>query len=228
MGWLPSTGCIAKTATFAIYAGHTSGGFLRLLAPFGLVGLFLVSIVDSSFIPLPVPGVTDVLIVLLTAQHTSIFVLVGLATVGSALGGLFSHKVGQSGGIAFLERHVSPRIFHRVCEWMNRHAILSVALPAVLPPPMPLSPFVLAAGALQMSRRKFMISFTTSRLVRHLAAALLGLYFGPHVLHLWNSFSRKWAVPVLTGIWVVILAFVAVAFWRLYKTSRELRPAGSG
>jgi len=202
---------------------------MHLLLSFGLVGLFLVSIVDSSFIPLPVPGVTDIMIVVLAARHSNLVLLVGLTTLGSALGGLFSHKVGQAGGMAFIEKRISPRIFHRVCDWMERHAVLSVALPAVLPPPMPLSPFVLAAGALQMSRKKFMISFTASRFLRHCAAAAIGVYFGPHVLHVWNMFSRKWAVPILVAIWSVILVFVAIALWRLYKTSREMqRPGGAG
>ena len=189
---------------------------------FGLVGLFFVSIVDSSFIPLPIPGITDIMLIVLAAQHSNVVLLVGMTTVGSALGGLFSHKVGQAGGMAFLEKHISPKIFHLVCDWMERHAILSVALPAVLPPPMPLAPFVLAAGALQMSRKKFMISFTVSRCLRHTAAVAIGVYFGPHVLHVWNMFSRKWAVPVLIGLWSVILVSVGFAFWRLYKTSRDV------
>jgi membrane protein YqaA with SNARE-associated domain len=210
-------------ATFAATPRRGSSRLMHILMSFGLVGLFFVSIVDSSFIPLPVPGVTDIMLVVLAAQHSNIFLLVGLTTVGSALGGLFSHKVGQAGGMAFIEKHISPRIFHRVCDWMERHAILSVALPAVLPPPMPLSPFVLAAGALQMSRKKFMISFTVSRFLRHCAAVALGVYFGPHVLHIWNMFSRKWAVPILVGIWCVILVSVGIGLWRLYKTSRDMR-----
>jgi len=216
-GWTPPI-----TAGLAAATHHASGKLIHFLFSFGLVGLFLVSIVDSSFVPLPIPGVTDIMIVLLAAQHSNLFLLVGITTIGSALGGLFSHKVGQAGGMAFIEKHISPRIFHRVCGWMERHAVLSVALPAILPPPMPLSPFVLAAGALQMSRKKFMISFTISRFLRHCAAAAIGVYFGPHVLRVWNMFSRKWAVPILIGVWSVILIFVGFALWRLYKTSREI------
>ena len=214
-GW--TRGVLAMFAT----ARHR-GWLVHFLMSFGLVGLFFVSIVDSSFIPLPIPGITDIMVVVLAAQHSNVMLLVGVTTVGFALGGLFSHKVGQAGGMAFLEKHISPKIFHLVCDWMERHAILSVALPAVLPPPMPLSPFVLAAGALQMSRRKFMISFTVSRFLRHCAAAAIGVYFGPHVLRVWNMFSRKWAVPMLIGIWSVILVSVGFALWRLYKTSRDM------
>jgi membrane protein YqaA with SNARE-associated domain len=203
-------------------AAHHPNPLLHLLLSFGLIGVFLVSIVDSSFVPLPIPGLTDIMIVVLAAQHANLFLLIGGATVGSFLGGFFSYKVGQSGGMALLEKHVPQRFLKPVCAWMEKHAILAVALPAVLPPPMPLSPFVLAAGALRMSRQKFLTTFTISRFLRHSAAAALGIYYGPHVLRVWNHFSRKWAVPILITVWSMILISAGIAFWRLYKTSHEL------
>ena len=201
---------------------HHAHKFLHLLASFGVFGVFLVSIVDSSFVPLPIPGVTDIMLVLFAAQKTNGLLLIALATAGSALGGYFSHQVGQHGGMVFLERHVSPHIFKRVSRWMQNHAILAVALPALLPPPMPLSPFVLAAGALKMSRRKFLTTFTLSRALRHSIAVILGVHYGRQVLHLWNAFSAKWATTILSVLWSVILISCAIAFWKLYKTSRIL------
>jgi membrane protein YqaA with SNARE-associated domain len=195
---------------------------IHLLLSFGLAGVFLVSIVDSSFVPLPIPGITDIMVVVLAAQHANLFLLVGLATAGSFLGGLFSYQVGQRGGMAFLQKHVPARIFKTVCTWMESHAILSVALPAILPPPMPLSPFVLAAGALNMSREKFLTTFTLSRLARHAAAAAIGVYYGPHVVRMWNLFTRKYGVEILVIIWTIILVSVAIAFWKIYNTNRSL------
>jgi membrane protein YqaA with SNARE-associated domain len=206
---------------------HGKSHLMPLLFSFGFLGVFLVSIVDSSFVPLPLPGVTDIMVIVMAAQHQNWILLVLAATAGSALGGYFSYQVGQSGGMAFLEKHVPPKIFKRVCEWMENHAILSVALPAILPPPMPLSPFVLAAGALKMSRKKFLIAFTLSRAVRHAVAAWLGIHYGRHILHLWNKLSAKYAVPVLIVLWTVILVSCAIAFWKLYKTSRTVGPHGT-
>jgi membrane protein YqaA with SNARE-associated domain len=207
---------------------HHGRTFVHLLISFGVFGVFLVSIVDSSFVPLPVPGVTDIMIVLFAAQKTSWLLLVALATAGSALGGYLSYQVGQSGGMAFLEKHVPPRVFKRVCTWMQSHAILAVALPALLPPPMPLSPFVLAAGVLKMSRTKFMTTFTLSRCLRHSIAAGLGIRYGRQVLHIWNAFSDKWATTILSVIWTGILLSCAIAFWKLYKTSRSVGIGSTG
>jgi len=196
--------------------------FLHFLFSFGIFGIFFVSIVDSSFVPLPIPGVTDIMLIVMSARHENVILLVLLATAGSAVGGWFSHHVGQRGGMAFLQKHVPPRIFKRVCEWMESHAILSVALPAILPPPMPLSPFVLAAGALNMPRKKFMIAFTASRFARHTIAAWLGVHYGRHIIRLWNGLSARYATPILTVIWVGIAISCAYAFWKLYKTSRAV------
>ena len=210
-------------ATPQVVSAHPrhSTAFLHLLFSFGLFGLFFVAIVDSSFVPLPIPGVTDIMILLLAARHNWLWPVL-IATAGSALGGYFSYQVGHAGGMQFLEKHVPARIFKKVCEWMEDHAILAIALPAILPPPMPLSPFVLAAGALNMSRKKFLTVFTVSRGARHAFAAWLGIYYGRHVLHLWNRFSARWATTILIVMWTAILISCAIAFWKMYKTSRTV------
>ncbi|MCU1320914.1 MAG: associated Golgi protein-related protein [Acidobacteriaceae bacterium] len=202
--------------------GAHQNPMLHFLFQFGLIGIFLVSIVDSSFVPLPLPGITDLMIVVLAAQHENWFLLIAVSTLGSALGGYFSYHVGHAGGMAFLEKHVPPRIFKRVTGWMEDHAILAVALPAILPPPMPLSPFVLAAGALNMSRNKFLSTFTISRAIRHSVAAWLGIHYGRHILRVWNMFSEKWGTTILIVLWTGILLSCGFAFWKLYKTRQAL------
>jgi membrane protein YqaA with SNARE-associated domain len=197
-------------------------GFIHFFRHLGLIGLLPISAVDSSFVPLPLPGVTDILIVLFAAAHANLFLLVAVATLGSAIGGFFSHAVGQAGGMAFLEKHVPKRILGRITEWMEDHAILAVSLPALLPPPMPLSPFVLVAGAAHMSRSKFMTAFTLSRLLRHCIAAWIGVRYGHAFLHLWSRFSAKWATTILICLWTVIILFTVIAIWKLVRTSREM------
>ncbi len=213
---------VLLTATAAGSVAGGGGPLLHLVVSLGLIGVLLVSIVDSSFVPLPIPGLTDIMLILYAAQHANPVLLVGVSTVGSALGGWFAYQVGSSGGMAFLEKRTPKRIFKRVAGWMESHAILAVALPAVLPPPMPLSPFVLAAGALKMSRGKFLWTFILSRLLRHTAAVLLGLYYGKPVLVFWNRFSARWGTSFLVVLWTGILLSVSYAFWQLWKTRNSL------
>ncbi len=213
---------LAASLALAASPQHPHHAVLHFFFHLGLVGLFLVSIVDSSFVPLPIPGVTDIMLILYAAGHMNVILLVAIATLGSAIGGFLSHAAGQAGGMKFLEKHVPAAMLSRVTAWMESHAILSVALPAILPPPMPLSPFVLVAGAVDMSRKKFMTSFTLSRLARHCIAVWLGVRYGHDVLGLWAKFSAKWAVPVLIALWTIILAFTAIGIWKLYRASHEL------
>src|ERR1700753_2967369 len=98
----------AFAAAQGTHAHHPHSALFSFFCHLGLLALFLVSIVDSSFVPLPIPGVTDIMIVVYAASHANVFLLVLIATVGSALGGLFSHAIGQAGGMAFLEKHVKP------------------------------------------------------------------------------------------------------------------------
>lgn len=188
----------------------------------GVAGLLVISIVDSSFVPLPIPGVTDLLVILYAAGHANVILLVLLATIGSALGGLISHAVGQAGGMAFLEHHVPKRFLSPIKSWVENHSILAVALPAILPPPVPLSFFVLVAGAVNMSRRKFMTAFTLSRFARHVIAAWLGIRYGKQVLHLWSQFSHRWAATILIVFWSLTVLFTAIGLWKLVKTSHSL------
>jgi membrane protein DedA with SNARE-associated domain len=124
--------------------------------------------------------------------------------------------------MAFIERRVPTSIFKHLRDWMERHAVLSVALPALLPPPMPLAPFVLAAGALNMSQKKFMMAFVISRFARHALAAGLGMYYGRHILNLWNKLSAQYAVPILIVIWAGIILSCIIAFRQIYKASRSV------
>ncbi len=229
---MPSCSTILRASAVVFLSASPQSAehhLLGILLSLGLFGLFLVSIVDSSFVPLPVPGITDIMCILYAAQHANIWLLLLASTGGSALGGYFSYQVGQSGGMSFIEKRTPPRIFKRVCGWMESHAILAVALPALLPPPMPLSPFVLAAGALKMTMHTFMITFTTSRLLRHAIAIWLGVRYGKQVLVVCNLFMQRWGTPVLIVLWVGITLGVGYAFWQLWKTSHSvgaIKPRG--
>src|SRR6202040_1236513 len=85
---------------------------------------------------------------------------------------------------AALERRVSPRKVDKVCKIFERWGFAAIAIPALLPPPMPLVPFVLAAGAMQYSVNKFLLGMTLGRIVRYLILAYLAARYGRKILPL--------------------------------------------
>jgi membrane protein YqaA with SNARE-associated domain len=204
---------------------HAMSPTMAFFFHLGVAGLFFISLVDSSFVPLPVPGITDILLIVYAASGENSILLVAIATAGSAAGGFLSHAVGKAGGMGFLKKHVPTRILGRITGWAEHHAILAVALPAILPPPMPLSPFVLVAGAVCMKRSTFMTAFTLSRLARHSIAVWLGIHYGREVLHIWSKFSARWGTTFLIALWVFLGIFTGIAIWKLYQTTRATKTA---
>jgi membrane protein YqaA with SNARE-associated domain len=218
---------VAPLTTHVQHHHHQMSPTMAFFFHLGIAGLFLVALVDSSFVPLPIPGLTDILLIVYAANSENPVLLVAIAVAGAATGGLLSHAVGKAGGMAFLQKHVPERILGRVTQWAESHAILSIALPALLPPPMPLSPFVLVAGAICMKRSTFAWAFTLSRLARYSFSVWLGVHYGRQVLHLWNRFSARWGTTFLITLWVFILVFTGIAIWKLYQTSRATKPVAS-
>jgi membrane protein YqaA with SNARE-associated domain len=194
----------------------------------GPLGLFLVAVVDSSIVPLPIPGSTDLLLLLLVSHRANPWLCAIAAVAGSLIGGYTAWQLGKKGGEAALHRWVSPRLRARVVDWVQHHPVLAVFLPAVLPPPIPLSPFILASGALGISRSRFLIVFAAARGLRYGLIAWLAVAYGRHVVRFWNALLQKWSVPLLWAFSVVLVSAVAYAIWKLRhpaKSAADKAPA---
>jgi len=185
------------------------------LAQLGPLGLFAVSIVDSSPIPLPIPGSTDLLLLWLVSHNGDPWLLAPCAIAGSVLGGTLSWHIGRKGGEIALRKHVSARLRARVVSWVQRRPILAVFLPAVLPPPIPLAPFILASGALGVSRNRFMIAFGAARTLRYGLIAWLGVAYGRGVVRLWSMELEEWSTPLLSVFFAVLAASICFGIWKL-------------
>ena len=202
-------------------AGHGKGhGAIRWFLKLGLLGLFFICVIDSSPVPLPIPGSSDLLLVLLAAQRQSWLVLTLVATAGSLVGAAVSYHTGSLGGTPLLERYTPRRLRERIQRWSANHALLSVALPAMLPPPAPLMPFLIAAGVAKMPKRTFYTSFAVSRFLRHAFFAWLGLHNGPHIMRFYNRFVDKWGWLLLIVVWGSI-AFAIVYAIITIRRSRQ-------
>ena len=185
------------------------------LTHLGVLGLFSVAIIDSSVIPLPLPGSTDLLLLFLVAHGGDPWLIAGSAIAGSIVGGYTTWHVGRRGGEAALHRHVPARLLRRIVGWVERHRILAVFLPALLPPPIPLLPFLLASGALGVSRRRFLAVYSTSRTLRYSFIAWLGVEYGRKIVRLWSGSLQKWSTPLLGLFVCLMVAGACYAIWKI-------------
>jgi membrane protein YqaA with SNARE-associated domain len=192
----------------------------RWVAHLGPLGLFLVAIVDSSIVPLPIPGTTDLLLLLFVSHGGSPWLFALSAIAGSIVGGFTTWHLGRRGGEAALRRWVSPRLLRRIVGWVGQHPILAVFLPAVLPPPIPLSPFLLASGALGVVRSRFLATFAAARILRYGLIAWLAVAYGRHVVRLWSAVLQKWSTPLL---WTFSLVMVTGILFAIVKLRRQTK-----
>lgn len=209
------------------HARHVGSGahrnpLLHWLIGLGGVGLFFVAIIDASVVPLPLPGSTDLLLLVLVAHKPETWWLFSLiAIAGAIVGAYVSYQLAAKGGEALLERYVPAKYTDRIKHWVQTNPVLAIGLPALLPPPIPLTPFVIAAGALRMPKRKFLIVFIIFRSARYLIEGWLGQHYGRSLIGMWRKYFGESAAPVVWTIVGLIVIGVAGLVFRHYRTKRK-------
>ena len=181
----------------------------------GGVGLILLGLADNSVIPLP--GSMDVLTILLAARHHDLWWYYAfMATVGAVIGGYITYYLARKGGKEAFERKLSKSRADKISEKFERWGFFAVAVPALLPPPFPLVPFLLAAGAMQYSRRKFVAALALGRGIRYTIVAGLGAVYGRHIVRFFSRYYKP-ALFTLIGLAVIAGVFSLVQYYR-YKS----------
>lgn len=187
----------------------------------GGLGLLVIAFVDSSFGSFPV--INDLLVIWLTLQnpHRMAFYAT-MAMVGSVLGSLVIFYLGHKGGEVVLRKKASPQQIERIRGWYERNEFLTVAVPAVMPPPTPFKLFILAAGVFQVRLRYFLVALVLGRGVRYFMWGFLTIRYGERtIVFLRSNFLQ------VSGI-VVALMLMALLVYRLLERYRaRQRPATS-
>jgi len=148
------------------------------LLPYGGFGLMVLAMCDSSFLSLP--EVNDVLLMTFAINEPDGMVKFALlTTMGSVIGCALLYAVGRKGGEAFLRRSIADERLARVQRWYQRHGMLAVIVPSLLPPPTPFKIFVLSAGTFGISWPKFLSAVVIGRGIRYFSEGLLAVVYGP-------------------------------------------------
>jgi membrane protein YqaA with SNARE-associated domain len=202
-----------KMHWFAIVLLVSKKSALRWLIHLGGPGLILLGVIDNS--PIPLPGSMDVATILLAAHNRNMWIYYAImATAGSVLGGYLMYRMARKGGKETLEKRFSQRKTARVYAIFERWGLVSVAIPAILPPPFPIVPMHLAAGAMQYPTRKFLAALVVGRGIRYAILAYLGARYGRHIVRLFALYY--W--PVL----IVLIAFsVLGGLYGLFEYKRR-------
>jgi len=187
----------------------------QYLRRMGGPGLVLLGIADNSVIPLT--GSMDVLTIWLAARHRHPWPYYALmATIGAVIGGYITYALARKGGKETMERKLSKKRAAKVAKAFERWGFFAVAIPALLPPPFPFVPFLLAAGALQYPHKKFLAALAAGRGVRYSIAAYLGFHYGRHILRFFNQYYKP-AMAILIGLAVLGAVMTSIQYFRSRK-----------
>ena len=136
-----------------------------LVPTLGPAGLFLVAFLDSSF--LSIPEINDILVISAAIAHpATAWIPVLMATLGSLAGCLALYVIGKRGEETLLVKRFGLEKTRRARAAFDRFEVLTLAVPAMLPPPMPFKIFVLAAGVFEVPLRRFVITLLVARGLR--------------------------------------------------------------
>lgn len=188
------------------------GRLTEYLITYGAFGLFIVALLDSTFVPLP--SSADALMIVLSTAHPSWMLLYAfMATAGSAVGCWILYLVSRRAGARALNRF-SERKQHRVKYLIERYDMIAVLVATLLPPPFPFKLFVVTAGVFRFSLLRFMIAIVAGRAFRFLLEGYFAVRYGAEA----KQILAKYYPWIGLGLVAAILLFVIVK--RLLKRSQ--------
>ena len=185
--------------------GSSAWGWLMSL---GGPGLILLGLADNSVVPLP--GRMDVLTIILAGNHREFWWYYSLmATIGAVIGGYLTYRLGRTGGKEMLEQKLAKRRVDKVYRTFERWGFWAVAVPALLPPPVPIVPFLLAAGALRYPRKHFVFALALGRAIRFTLIGFIASHFGTQIFRFFSRYYK----PALYSLIALAVLGGAVGLW---------------
>ena len=177
-------------------------------------GLILLGLADNApFLSAPA-GSEDVFVILLSAHRPKWWVYYAfMATVGEVVGGYWAYRLAKKGGQETLEEKIGKPRAAKLYKKFEKHGFLTVLTGAVLPPPFPFTPVLLAAGVLQYPHKRFLSALTVGRFIRFFAEAFLGRIYGAQMI---SFFSRHYHLAVWSLVGLAIASGIgALVYFKL-------------
>ena len=141
-------------------------GRILELAPYGYIGVFLISVITCSSIVLPVPG----LLIVATMGAILNPILVGVvAGIGGTIGETTGYLLGYGGRIVTEE----SKIYSRMVEWMKKWGNITIFVLALTPNPL-FDIAGAAAGMLRFPFWKFFLLGAAGRIPKNILFAYIG------------------------------------------------------
>src|ERR1700756_963526 len=143
---------------------------LATLKPLGVWGIGGLAVIDSAAIPVPIDAL---LIDYVANDHRRFLLYCFMAALGSAIGSLLPYYLGRAGGELFLLKRINRQRYEKLRDRFERQEFLAIMIPAMMPPPMPVKLFELAAGVFEMKPLWFFSAIFVGKFLRFILWALI-------------------------------------------------------
>jgi membrane protein YqaA with SNARE-associated domain len=178
--------------------------------------MVLIGALDSSLLSLP--EINDYLVVGRCIKYpTAVFYFPLFAALGSVLGCWLLYTLMRRGGQALLRKRFKTESIKKVERAYERYGFLAIAIPAVLPPPLPFKIFVATAGTLEYPRWKFLLTVMLARSFRYYVEGILAVFYGRRVL----LFMRDNGLVIVS-----VVAAIALLVFLIYSIVNRRRQNG--
>ena len=182
--------------------------------------MVLIASLDSSLLSLP--EINDYLVVARCYKYPSaVFYFPLFAALGSVTGCLLLYTIMRRGGQALLRKRFKPEQIKRVERAYEKFGVFAIAIPAILPPPLPFKIFVATAGTLEYPRWKFLLTVMLARSFRYYVEGTLAVFFGKQVL----LFMKDNGLVIVSV--VASLALIALLGYLIVNRLRRRNRAGT-
>src|ERR1043165_1327265 len=116
---------------------------LKTLLRLGIIGIFGLSVIDSTFFVFLPPLIIDGALVLFISRRAEWMPLYALfATAGSLAGCTLDYLIIGKSSEKTLEKILPKQKFEHIKSKMRKNAFWSLLIASLMPPPFPFSPFI--------------------------------------------------------------------------------------
>ena len=198
--------------------------FFAVFLHLGALGLFILGVLDSSFLFLPVGN--DLLLIALITGHLRQFLFYVLAaSLGSVAGVLLLDLVCRKGGEEGLKKMMTPKRLVYLKKKIQQHSGLALIIACLAPPPFPFTAIIAAASALQYPRLRLLGVVFGARAVRFSLVGLAAIGLNREILRIAASPEFAWFMAGFSALSVLGSIASIIRWVRLSRSQSRRRAA---
>jgi membrane protein YqaA with SNARE-associated domain len=188
--------------------------FISFLLSFGVIGLGVLAIVDSTIFFF-LPFAQDALLIILVSKHRNLMLLYsGVTVIGSVIGSILTYVLMRKASKETIEKTVPKRKLKRVQSRIEKGGFIGLVIASILPPPFPYTPFVVAAAVSDLSEKKTFAAIVVGRSIRYFGIGVLALLVGRHILRLLEAPAFK---MFMLGLFLLAIIGSVISIYKWVK-----------